>query len=412
MKNALKEFPEQKTLLRIFPEIELLQVNAHIHTPYSFSAFNDIEEIFEMAASENISVVGINDFFVTDGYESFYNESLKAGVFPLFNIEFISLQKKEQQEGIRINDPDNPGRCYISGKGLNYPSSLDDRLNKKINRIIAKNQDQLRIMIDKVNDCFARIGADINLSYAEVKKKFAKSLVRERHIARAIRTSVFERYPEDAEQIQLFTSLFGGTAPNSPLTEIHGLENEIRTNLLKAGGKAFVKENDNTFMNPDEVIEIIIGAGGIPCYPMLLDGKNGNFTEYENDPRQLWLELEKRKIGCIELIPGRNEACHVERFVRFFNNKGFVILFGTEHNTPELIPLTCYTRGKKPLSPEIRCISYEGCCVVAAHQYLHAKGKEGFIDRHGAPKTDTRDLFIKTGNAVIHYYVKSSKNNR
>jgi len=59
----------------MFPVTETLTVNAHLHTPYSFSAFTDIRQIFEMAQKENIAVLGINDFFVTDGYDSFYQES-------------------------------------------------------------------------------------------------------------------------------------------------------------------------------------------------------------------------------------------------------------------------------------------------------------------------------------------------
>jgi len=36
-------------------------------------------------------------------------------------------------------------------------------------------------------------------------------------------------------------------------------------------------------MSLEEVIEIITNAGGIPCYPVLLDDRNGNYTEYEKD---------------------------------------------------------------------------------------------------------------------------------
>ena len=59
------------------------------------------------------------------------------------------------------------------------------------------------------------------------------------------------------------------------MSDIPALDNEIRGNLLKSGGKAFVEEDENAFMSLDEVIEIILAAGGIPCYPVLLDDKNG-----------------------------------------------------------------------------------------------------------------------------------------
>ena len=77
-----------------------------------------METIFRLAKDENIAVLGINDFFVTDGYKAFRKGSVRNKIFPLFNIEFIGLLKEEQKKGIRINDPNNPGRIYFCGKGL------------------------------------------------------------------------------------------------------------------------------------------------------------------------------------------------------------------------------------------------------------------------------------------------------
>jgi len=412
MNNILTQFPGAKALVDMFPVGEVYGVNAHVHSPYSFSAFTGISQIFEMAKQENIAVVGINDFFVTDGYEPFYREALNAGVFPLFNIEFIGLMKKEQQQNIRINDPNNPGRCYLSGKGLNYPFAVEDRFRDRLIRIVAESQEQVRSMIAKTNDWFRRINSGITLNYDEIRKNFAEELVRERHIAKAIRIAVFEQFTGEVERIAAFTAIFDGKEPKSSLTDIPGLENELRGNLLKAGGKAFVKEDDHTFMNIEEVMDIIVNAGGIPCYPVLLDDRNGHYTEYEKDPEKLHKELTSRNIDCIELIPGRNDAGHIERFVQFFSGKGFAILLGTEHNTPDMIPLTCDTRGNKPLSAEMKRISWEGACVVAAHQYLHAKGQAGFIDPQGKPKHNERESFVELGNAVIqNYRIKTKKYN-
>jgi hypothetical protein len=68
-----------------------------------------------------------------------------------------------------------------------------------------------------------------------------------------------------------------------------------------------------------------------------------------------------------------------------------------------MIPLACDTRVKKPLNTYIRRISYEGACVVAAHQYLRAKGLPGFINEQGMPDTKRKSELIKLGSAVIHY---------
>lgn len=45
------------------------KVNAHMHTPYSFSAFTDIDDALNRAVEEGVLVVGINDFYTTEGYE-------------------------------------------------------------------------------------------------------------------------------------------------------------------------------------------------------------------------------------------------------------------------------------------------------------------------------------------------------
>ena len=129
------------------------------------------------------------------------------------------------------------------------------------------------------------------------------------------------------------------------MSDASALENEIRSNLLKSGGAAFVEEDENSFLELKKIIKIIIKAGGIPCYPVLLDDPSGKFTEFETDPEKLYASLKHLGIECIELIPGRNDFTILKNFVEFFHNKGFIITFGTEHNTPEMIPLTVTTRG-------------------------------------------------------------------
>ena len=121
MKNFLTEFPSFDKLNKEMSGLsipEYREANGHIHTPYSFSAFIALETAFKMAVEEKIAVLGINDFYVTDGYDAFHEGCVRNKIFPLFNIEFIGLLKTEQKNGIRINDPNNPGRIYFSGKGL------------------------------------------------------------------------------------------------------------------------------------------------------------------------------------------------------------------------------------------------------------------------------------------------------
>jgi hypothetical protein len=401
--EILKNFPEKQELLSWYKANKgnnVLKVNGHVHTPYSFSSFGSIEQAFEMAKAENISILGINDFYVTDGYRPFYEQALKSQIFPLFNIEFIGLLKEAQDNNIRINDPSNPGRIYFSGKGLNYPFSLKGNSLDALNAVIAESQNQIRAMIEKANQWFEESGANISLNYNNIKKTYAEELVRERHIAKAIRNEVFNKASSEEDRKALFEKIFGGKAVKSAIDNIPALENEIRGNLLKAGGKAFVEEDEKTFLPLNTLISIITEAGGIPCYPVLLDDNAGNITEFERDFEKLYQELSKHKVYCVELIPNRNSHEVLKRFTHFFDNKGFVVLYGTEHNTPDFAPLTVVTRGNVALDSDLLAISYEHSCVVAAHQYLKAKGEEGYSN------PSQKEAFIELGKAVVGYFMR------
>ncbi|HLN55982.1 MAG TPA: hypothetical protein VK207_08315 [Bacteroidales bacterium] len=414
MKHFLSDFPIPEKLVketRDLPVPEYREVNGHIHTPYSFSAFPDLDTAFVMAKKENIKVLGINDFYVTDGYADFHDGCLKNGIFPLFNIEFIGLMKEEQKNGIRINDPNNPGRIYFSGKGLDYPFETGWIQKRQLKNVIKESQNQVKAMIVKLNELIRKDHPSLYMSYDLIKNEFARELVRERHVAKALRMMAVRRFAEPEKQIDFLERLYGKKS-KIVATNSAALENEIRSNLLKSGGAAFVEEDENSFLDLDKIIKIIITSGGIPCYPVLLDDPSGKFTEFESDKEKLYSTLKSLKVECIELIPGRNDINILRDFVNFFHEKGFIITFGTEHNTPELIPLTVTARGGVPLDESLKKIGWEGACVIAAHQYLRSEGMQGYVLPNGRHSIDQRTELIKLGQLTIEYYLKKHNETR
>ncbi len=408
-KSIFTGFPETKDLLTWYKnqsKSEVPNINGHIHTPHSFSAFSSIEQAFQLAKSEGVSVLGINDFYTTDGYDEFAKLAQRHNIFPLFNIEFMALQNDLQSAGIRVNDPSNPGRTYFSGKGLRQPAEMSETSFKKVKDLQIESNRQTFEMVDKLNVFFGEKGIDIQFDAAEVQNRLAKNLFRERHIAQAIRIAIFEKVKSESERKDLFTKIFSGKEPKSTIDNVAGLENEIRGNLLKAGGAAFVPEDPKAFLSLDEVMEIIIDAGGIPCYPVLLDFGDANFTDYEADKVALLETLKSKNVFSIELIPGRNNFNILKDFVQYFNQNGFVITFGTEHNTPQLDPMKISCGGGIDLDDELKQINYEGTAVIAAHQYLVANGKEGYM-KNGIAKTNEKADFIELGKAVITKFTKS-----
>lgn len=407
-RNIFATFPSYEELIKRMNGVNspsFRETNGHIHTPYSFSAFDRMETALIMAREEKIAVLGINDFFVTDGYETFYNSCLRNNVFPLFNIEFVGLMKKEQKNGTRINDPNNPGRIYFCGKGLDYPFTLGWFSKLQLYMVIRESQNQMNSMIVKLNELLRKINPSLLLDYQNIKDRFAENMVRERHLAKAIRYLATEKYKTDDERLHFIESLYNGKKSKAGLANTVALENEIRANLLKSGGTAFVEETGKSFMDLKKIISIIHEAGGIPCYPVLLDDPSGKYTEFESDPARLYESLASLGIGCIELIPGRNDHNALKSFVQFFNEKGLIILFGTEHNTPELTPMTVTARGSQPLDDSLKQIAWEGACVVAAHQYLRAHGRQGYVLDDGTLSHNQKNELSKLGHYVVEYYL-------
>lgn len=384
-----------------------VKVNAHIHTPYSFSAFTDAEHPFRMAKEEGIGVLGINDFYTTDGYSGFAESALRYRIFPLFNIEFMALQKEEQQAGIRVNDPQNPGRTYISGKGLRFPVSMGTDSLRKMKSLQEESNRQTYLMIDRLNEFLESIGAGLRFDAAATHKRLARNLFRERHIATAIRQAVMDKYTSGEDIRNAFKTIFSGVEPASDLNNAAQLENEIRNRLLKAGGPAFVPEDEKAFLSLPEVIALIRDAGGIPCYPVLLDDPKGNFTDFEGDFEVLAATLRQKGIYMIELIPGRNDASILKKFVHFFDQQGFVVTFGSEHNTPQLDPLTITCRNSVPLDNHLLEINYRGAAIIAAHQYLVSRGETGFPGEH-FPARDQLDALASLGKKVISCFINPS----
>jgi hypothetical protein len=399
------QFPNRDTLLESWQPDPLeppLKVNNHIHSPFSFSAFSSIGEAVQMAFSENVKILGINDFYVTDGYEEFIKKCRQHQLFPLLNIELIGISRADQEAGIRVNDPNNPGRTYISGKGLAFPFTLPGGQKQKLDQVVQESNNQVAKMIDLVNRWLEFQQTGISLTVEEVMKEHAKDSLRERHVAKALRVKVEQMAGSDDQFYKLLKHVYGGKLSEKKREDIAGLEEELRARLLKAGAPAFVPEDEKAFMNLDDIVGIIKDAGGIPTYPMLLDGAGGGITEFEGNKERLLNVLKKWGFTSVELIPLRNRIEVLKEYGEYFYEHGFVVSFGTEHNTSAMLPLTVSCKNEVPLDEELMQISYNGAAYLAAHQYLFAK--EGSHYRN-SDREDMEGL----GRAVLNYYFESTK---
>ena len=380
----------------------VMKVNAHLHTPYSFSAFIDIDDALDRAVKEGVKVVGINDFYTTSGYDAWAEGCKRRNLFPLFGIEFISLNEADQRAGLRVNDPGNPGRTYMSGKGMSYPFMLDEPYATQLASVRKEANDQVEAMCGKLNELLLANKTDFSLDFEWIKNELTKGSIRERHLAKALRMKVYEFCGNEEKKIKsVFSLLFGGKELKSSITDFAGVENEIRGNLLKAGGAAFVPETAEAFLPMQTVCEIILAGGGIPTYPFLADDANGGYTDFENDLERVAIQLTERGFHSVEFITTRNDVNLLEKYAGYLYEKGFVVTFGSEHNTPAMEPIELFARNNTPLTEKLMKINFEGACVIAAHQQLVSQGQRGYVDKKGNADRTKRDDFVKLGKELI-----------
>ncbi|HBU59088.1 MAG TPA: hypothetical protein DEB48_04510 [Verrucomicrobiales bacterium] len=385
---------------------ESLTYNSHIHLPPNFSAFETVEQAVELAADQGVRVLGCGNYYDYSVYQRFTETARDKNVFPSFGTEIIALETDLQQKDIRINDPGNPGRHYICGKAISRFEDLSSRADELLSGI--RNNDKLRMteMVVKMAAVFSEHGIDTGLDdqavIARVVKRHGCSAdtvtLQERHLAQAFQEVFFDEVSEGQRQ-QKLTDIFRVSSQSNPSDTV-GIQNEIRSNLMKAGKICFVPE---TFVNLAQAKELICELGGIPCYPVLADGSKKR-CEYETPVEQLIERLKDNHYTMVELITIRNSPEVLVEYVSAIRQAGIAVVAGTEHNTLDLLPIKPACVGGQAVPEEIDSIFKEGICVLAAHAFLKAHGEEGFVDGQEGNANQRIEDFSRIGAVVLKNY--------
>src|SRR5438132_266990 len=110
-------------------------VNSHIHLPPNFSAFETVQQATDLAADQGVGVLGVSNYYDYDVYAQFITLARKRGIFPLFGLEIICMIDELRTAGIKINDPGNPGKMYICGKGITKFAQMTPEAARLLNLI-------------------------------------------------------------------------------------------------------------------------------------------------------------------------------------------------------------------------------------------------------------------------------------
>jgi hypothetical protein len=315
---------------------------------------------------------------------------------------------------VKINDPGNPGRMYICGKGVTKFDPVPSTASQILQTIRKSDVQRMAEMTAKAAAVFHQAGCDLGVTEASIKQMIVKRhgcdasivYIQERHIAQAFQEALFAKVPA-GERAAILTKVYG-VAPKAPADDAVKTQNEFRANFLRAGKAAFVVES---FVSDAEARRMILGMGGIPCYPTLADGANP-ICPYEETPEKLIANIKGMGVHMAEFIPVRNTPEVLRKYVLAMRQAGLAVVGGTEHNTLDLIPLEPACLKNAPAPEDVKAIFWEGACVIAAHQFLVAHGECGFVDDQGNPTGNypTPDARIKAfaglGEKVIARYLQ------
>lgn len=395
----------------------MLKNNSHIHLPPNFSAFTTVKQVIDLAGQQGVRVIGVTNYYDYRVYVEFARLSRAAGIYPLFGLEIISLVDELVKGGVKVNDPGNPGRMYICGKGVTKYDPVPAEPMAILQKIRAADVSRMQEMTRKTDDIFRKVGVELNITEASIKDMIVRRhgcspeivYLQERHIAQAAQEALFAKVPAD-KRPELLTKVYG-VAPKAPVDDAVKTQNEIRANLLRSGKPAFVVES---FVSDAEARQMILGMGGIPCYPTLADGATP-LCPYEETPENLIANIKAMGVTMAELIPVRNTPAVLEKYVMAMRAAGIAVVGGTEHNSLDLIPLEPMCVKGAAVPDPVKAIFWEGACVIAAHQFLAGKGEVGFVDAAGKPNANYASAderikaFAAIGEKKIQEYLAGQK---
>lgn len=387
-----------------------LAFNTHLHVPPNFSAFTTVEDAVETAAAEGVKVIGTSNFHDLRVNDRFDAAARFHGLKALFGLEFISVLADELHEGVTVNDPANPGRAYICGKGIPAPTRPGPSSEAFIDAAKRSNEARTTHMVDLVRELFAQAGLEVDVTYgsivevvatrAEVPREWV--VLQERHVALGFQEALFAALAN--EERGAFLERLYGRSPAADTNDTVATQGELRARLMKAGCPAFVDETPVPF---EDALGFIRGLGAIVVYPTVADGADPP-CGYEDPVEDLIVRLGDHGIHGAELVTVRNTPEVVDRYTKAWRDAGIFVTFGTEHNTLERIPVEPACLGGAPISEASLDIAWEGVCIVAAHQHRVQQGDTGYVDAVGTLATGFPDAatrmryFAELGAELIY----------
>lgn len=282
----------EQGVLELPPPSEI--ANMHCHTFFSFNAYGYSPTALAWLARRNgYRLMGIVDFDVLDGVDEFLNACARVGVRGSAGMETrVFVPEFADRE---INSPGEPGIFYHMGIGFTS-SRAPERVRPILDGMRKRAAQRNREMAARVNAYLDPVSIDYE---RDVLPLTPSGNATERHMVTAY-IAAAARLPDPAafwaDKLKMDLAQVRALMSDAPK-----FQDTVRSKLMKRGGVGYVRPDGGSFPTVEEVNELIVACGALPCATWL-DGTSAG----EQAEEELLELLIGKGVVALNIIPDRN----------------------------------------------------------------------------------------------------------
>ncbi|MBN1642300.1 MAG: hypothetical protein JXA09_13780 [Anaerolineae bacterium] len=273
-------------------------VNMHCHTFFSYNGYGySPSALAWLGVKQGLRAMGIVDFDVLDGVDEFLHACDLLGLRGSAGMETrVYLPEYAARE---INSPGEPGIYYHMGIGFvsgHAPARVQGILDDMRRRARERNLG----VIERVNAYLDPVTIDYQ---RDVLPLTPAGNATERHITEAYAAAAQRAVGADGDVAGFWAEALGMSRAEvaAVASKPPSLHNLIRAGLMKRGGVGYVQPDGGSFPSVEEVNELVVACGALPCATWL-DGTSAG-EQAEEDLLGL---LIGKGVVALNIVPDRN----------------------------------------------------------------------------------------------------------
>jgi hypothetical protein len=389
----------QKGTLVLEPPLEV--ANLHCHTFFSFNAYGySPSGLAWLAKRRGFKLMGIVDFDVLDAVDEFLEACECLEVRGSTGLETrVYIPEFADRE---INSPGEPGVYYYMGIGFTS-SQAAEPVAPILADMRRRAEQRNRAMVDHINVYLLPVAVDYE---RDVLPLTPAGNATERHMLAAYIQAAARHYADPvpfwAEKLQLSPEQVAGQIGDGPR-----FQNTVRSRLMKRGGVGYVQPGPESFPSVDEVSQMAIACGALPCATWL-DGLSAG----EQAMEELLELLIAKGAAALNIVPDRNwnitdpelrrvKVQNLYAAVALAQKLDLPLNIGTEMNAPGQKLVDDFNAPE--LAP-VRQAFLDGAYFIYGHTLLHRASGLGYqsqwAQQHLPARCDRNAFYTRLGRLV------------